>query len=955
MDYGTTVNVNLIDNDLFVNEEDFRYGELGLEIPDGVNEKYGIHYSSAKNANGTAVDHLGTFSGTDLLNNELSNGIAFLNSNTGIITYNYNYGNGQLSFKETETFAYTVKHGTSWFYAKITVVPATTIYYEDTVAQVKYHTDADADERLASWVSDGYSLGAAQEQDRPGAALIGSLDADNVYGYDGLRANTIEYSDGGAHKVTVNRHNSVDADGNTKCDICGVNVAHSWKRLEGYNICKVCGKDHHCMEGEGGLCVYCKRVMKHTCVDKVSFYGYCDLCGNEMTHTFNARATFTFTGTGFDIVSACSTKTGILMVNVYKGTTAGLDYNNPAADRYVTTYMVDTYFGHKYENGDWVQDPNNQAFLYQVPVVKADLTKVMTAMDDPNTPNQNEAQYANYGYGTYTVEIYVAPSFLPQEQGYTSAEFYLDAIRIYNPAGAGNEIDSKALETYKNDNEAWPAYAEVRNMLIEAQDVDIENNDGILYVDGATTNKIGTYETRGPNNEVYLKPGHHIAFKMDMSNYGQDVTGIHMAMKGVAEPGHVLVQVGTSGGQKTTVQDVALSTTDMYYDIGKDSAGNFIAKDKVITITNNGERVISITTVKVTHGSKPDKNSRLSGLFQSNLMTSYVALDMLDAKELAEPSVTPKYPALSYNGMICYNVFFSAEDLGTLTADDLGLAVFDSYDPEGTVETAKDVIMGATQIDGLYMVATKGVNAKYLGDTQYFRAFAKKADGSFIYSKMVSYSAVDYAKNVLAKSDDVKLKQLVVAMLNYGAEAQKFFGYKTDDLMNKDLTADDQALLAGFDASSLNGVQKVEPAKVGDFASTGGFTRRSPAISFNGAFEINYFFTPTHVPDGDMVLYFWSEDTYNSVTELTYDNADKIVEVGTKDGTYTATSDEIIARQLDQTLYVAAVYRSYGETYCSGVLPYSIAAYCQKPPAGVQALATAAAVYGCAAKQFFGE
>jgi hypothetical protein len=357
----------------------------------------------------------------------------------------------------------------------------------------------------------------------------------------------------------------------------------------------------------------------------------------------------------------------------------------------------------------------------------------------------------------------------------------------------------------------------------------------------------------------------------------------------------------------------------------------------------------------VTHGTKPEKDKTIGGLIQSSMMTGYIALEMLSTDPAGNPVVTPKYPALSYNGMICYNVFFSAEDLGTLTADNLGLAVFDSYDPEGTVETAKDVIMGATQIDGLYMVATNGVNAKYLGDTQYFRAFAKKADGSFVYSKMVSYSAVDYAKNVLDKSDDVKLKQLVVAMLNYGAEAQKYFGYQTDNLMNKDLTADDQALLAGFDASSLNGVQKVDPAKVGVFASTGGFTRRSPAISFNGAFEINYFFTPAHAPDGDMVLCFWNEDTYNSVTELTYDNADKIVEVGTKDGTYTATSDEIIARQLDQTLYVAAVYQYDGETYCSGVLPYSIAAYCQKPPVGVQALATAAAIYGCTAKQFFGE
>jgi hypothetical protein len=103
------------------------------------------------------------------------------------------------------------------------------------------------------------------------------------------------------------------------------------------------------------------------------------------------------------------------------------------------------------------------------------------------------------------------------------------------------------------------------------------------------------------------------------------------------------------------------------------------------------------------------------------------------------------------------------------------------------------------------------------------------------------------------------------------------------------------------------------------------------------------------------MLYFWSEDTYNSVTELTVENADKVVELTGTDGSYTATSDEIIARQLDQTLYVAAVYQYDGETYCSGVLPYSIAAYCQKPPAGVQALATAAAIYGCTAKQFFGE
>ena len=53
-------------------------------------------------------------------------------------------------------------------------------------------------------------------------------------------------------------------------------------------------------------------------------------------------------------------------------------------------------------------------------------------------------------------------------------------------------------------------------------------------------------------------------------------------------------------------------------------------------------------------------------------------------------------------------------------------------------------------------------------------------------------------------------------------------------------------------------------------------------------------------------------------------------------------------------MFVAAVYESNGTTYCSGVLPYSIAAYCQNPPATVQDLATAAAIYVCTAKQYFG-
>ena len=111
---------------------------------------------------------------------------------------------------------------------------------------------------------------------------------------------------------------------------------------------------------------------------------------------------------------------------------------------------------------------------------------------------------------------------------------------------------------------------------------------------------------------------------------------------------------------------------------------------------------------------------------------------------------------------------------------------------------------------------------------------------------------------------------------------------------------------------------------------------------------------PANAVDGDMTLYFWDEDTYNSVDQLTAENADKAVAMTLVDGLYNASSDEIIAKNLDKTLYVAAVYESNGVTYCSGVLPYSIAAYCQKPSADVAALANAAAIYGYHAKAYFG-
>ncbi|MBQ9762359.1 MAG: hypothetical protein IJV82_04700, partial [Oscillospiraceae bacterium] len=60
--------------------------------------------------------------------------------------------------------------------------------------------------------------------------------------------------------------------------------------------------------------------------------------------------------------------------------------------------------------------------------------------------------------------------------------------------------------------------------------------------------------------------------------------------------------------------------------------------------------------------------------------------------------------------------------------------------------------------------------------------------------------------------------------------------------------------------------------------------------------------------------------------------------------------------EIDQTIYVCAVYKSGGVEYTTGVRAYSLGYYCQNKAAGTSAIkdfAAATAVYGYYAKQYF--
>jgi hypothetical protein len=274
------------------------------------------------------------------------------------------------------------------------------------------------------------------------------------------------------------------------------------------------------------------------------------------------------------------------------------------------------------------------------------------------------------------------------------------------------------------------------------------------------------------------------------------------------------------------------------------------------------------------------------------------------------------------------------------------------------VGNAKTRVPGYTwsSTDKLYYSSTQGIAAKDLGDVVHFAIYAKLKDGSYAYSSLISYSPKTYAYNLL-KTGTTEMKTMVAAMLNYGAAAQKYFNYKTSDLVNSAMTAEQKALVKAYNSSMIASVALPNNTKMGSMVSNGGYTKRYPTISFEGAFCINYYFVPSATPKGNVTMYYWNQADYNAAQTLSKSNATKAITMKLADnGEYMAVVDGIAAKDLDSGVYVAFCYTSGSTNYCSGVVGYSIGAYCKNQAAGtgnMANLAAATAVYGYYAKQLF--
>lgn len=241
-------------------------------------------------------------------------------------------------------------------------------------------------------------------------------------------------------------------------------------------------------------------------------------------------ATFTFKGTGFDVISLTSNTSGTVMYTV----------TNSKGEP-VKVGPCDTY----YSDAAGVTTDSAKA-LYQIPVIK------VSGLD----------------YDTYTVKIEVGYGSFFNHTDNDSYSFWLDAIRVYDPMGKNKDV-------YAQDGEGYPQYIKLHDALVKngAQ-------SEAVFIDGGPKANVETYTNYGPNNEVYLAKGQAITFTVPGD------ANIASVQIGAKAPSGSAAQMVVTGGYG--LNKVLSTATEMYYEIGT-AGGSFMITnvgDGILSLTN---------------------------------------------------------------------------------------------------------------------------------------------------------------------------------------------------------------------------------------------------------------------------------------------------------------------------------------------------------------------------------
>lgn len=311
-------------------------------------------------------------------------------------------------------------------------------------------------------------------------------------------------------------------------------------------------------------------------------------------------ATFEFTGTGVEIYTNNTPTSGSVMASIY----------NAETNAHVKTYIVHTAMQ---DGGNATQ--GQTVYAYNVPIISA----------------------RDLAYGQYKVVIKHVKSSATDAK---IASVSLDGFRVHGTLASGTQA-------YVDDLEDNPTFIELRNTVLAGLKVNTtkskyasqlanelaqvyasKEGEGTAVVLDASDETFSDDEVQdlldnGPKNELYLRNGQSVVFKVTTNRV------VQIGLKALNAPTSYTINNGSP--------QLLNTSTDMFYKVF-DSANDDPEREKVITITNKGTGILSITLVKICD----DPNAAFASLTEEDLIPALLSLGFEDkATSTPEPTAEP--------------------------------------------------------------------------------------------------------------------------------------------------------------------------------------------------------------------------------------------------------------------------------------------------------------------------
>ncbi len=694
---------------------------------------------------------------------------------------------------------------------------------------------------------------------------------------------------------------------------------------------------------------------------------------------------FTFTGTGFDIISRTGVNQGMIRAVI-------LDSNK--------TIVKNVSVINKGESE-----------LYQIPVLSVE----------------------GLAHGTYTVKLFVDKAFDYGNNGNADifggamdrgGEFYFDALRIYNPINTQSaDINSvNAYEVYQKHGEADPTITELRDILIDANSFTAGSTmNGVVYLDatalpgtnfdnanGKLTATIAKYKAIGPNNEVYLLPGNAIAFKLEVE--GPIPASIDIGAKS-ANGADVSMVVSVTTTVPTTlptgpIREIQTSTALFYpMDILASRWKTVTVNNRethyvYVTIYNSGTQgILSITDIKYAYDF-PNPNEPVSrkavrfvvdapmlemytnscdhtwdqgkittaptctaegiktftctlcGIFYTETVAalghSYTnGVCICGQKEVKEPVEEAKWKmghTLNLASDISVNLVIGKSLLEGFDMETVYvLAELDTY--EGDIKTgAKTIKILPKEQNEYYYFTLKGLTAVNMNDRIRSVLYGTK-DGQVYYSPVDEYSVATYAYSQMNKAAVARsLKVLCADLLRYGAKAQIFKGYRTDSLADAAMTNAHKAYLSDMSKVAFGNTN----VTLNDLSAPS-ITWAGKVLNLQSKVTLKFVFNTAGYSgnlDDLNLRVSYTDIEGKSVTTI----VEEIEAYNAVSGLYAFSFDSLLAAELRSVVSVQ-VYA--GETPVSCTLQYSADTYGNNKTGTLLDLCKALFAYSDSAKAYF--